>query len=352
METKEDIAPAWFRKETPIEVRDDISISAFSSDGEFGIMPGSGEADIEVKAEEASFLFGKSKDDLLFMPRFGLFFKVYFNSDEESVAARLYDQPVGVYRSLSLTKDERFTVPVYHDALSMIPLESLDESPAKDKDTHSLLLNMPDPFRKDDEEEIEVEKQVDKFVAQTQPFDDEIQAAVDAEIEKHGGCVYSRYRPGNNRLYSYDLAKIGKRFFIVVYADFAGDWLADEDSFTGEPPLWFSEKDHRVSPIFQAKKCCSFFMHELPMIKIEALVILPKRCVVINDDDMRDCWNKKCNTTVVRTKKIDETTLETLHEYLASQPTDDGEVPELDTVEIAGMSSRFAVNPDNWINKD
>ena len=46
METKDETIPVWYRKETPIEVRDDISFSAFSSDGEVGIMPGTGEADI------------------------------------------------------------------------------------------------------------------------------------------------------------------------------------------------------------------------------------------------------------------------------------------------------------------
>ena len=213
--------------------------------------------------------------------------------------------------------------------------------------------DIPDPFPKDSDEEKEIEKEVDSFIEQTMPFDDEIQTAVDAEIEKYGGHVYSRYRPGNNRLYSYDFAKIGNRFYTVVYADFAGYWLADEESFAGEPPLWFSEKDHRVSPVLQAQKCCSFFQQELPQIKVESMVVLPKGCVVINDDeDMRDIWNNKCNTAVVRTTKIDETTLETLHEYLASQPVDDREVPDLDVVDIVGISSRFAMNQENWINKD
>ena len=354
METKKDVALAWFKKETPIEVRDDISFSAFSSDGEVGIMPGNGEADIEVKADEVAFLFGKSKDELLFMPYFGLFFKVCFNSEEETVATRLYDQPVGVYRSLSLTKDEHFTVPVYHDALAMIQLEHLDDSLANDemKDSPSLLLNVPDPFHEDDKDEIEVEKQVEEFVAQTQPLDDEIQIAVDAEIDKHGGCVYSRCRPGNNRLYSYDFAQIGNRFYIIVYANLAGDWLADEEAFLEEPPLWFSESKHAVSPVYQAMRSQAYFKQELSHIKIESIVILPNRCVVINDEDMRKCWNDKCGTAVVRSQKIGETTLLTLREYLALQHGGDVEVPKLDVAEIAAMSSRFAANQENWINKD
>lgn len=355
METKEDVVPAWFRKETPIEIRDDISFNAFSSDDEFGIMPCVGEADVEVvKAEEAAFLFGKSKKDLLFMPHFGLFFKVIFNSSEETVAARLYEQPVGTYRSLTLTKDERFTVPVYHDAFDMIPLKALESNPANnnEEDESSTLLNMPNPFHEDAEEEKEIEKQVEKFVEETMPFDDEIQTAVDAEIEKRGGCVYSRFRPGNNRLYSFDIAQIGKRLYSIVYADFSGDWLADEDSFAGDPPLWFSENSHRVSPVQQAIRCRDFFRKELSNIKIDSIVVLPEKCEIINDEDMTACWREKCGTAVVRTKRIDEATLPSLHEYVTAQSLDDdAEVPKLDIVEVIGMSSRFTMNPENW-NKE
>ena len=221
-----------------------------------------------------------------------------------------------------------------------------------DDGTSPPLPKLPDLFASDTDEDKDVEKEVEAFVEQTMPLDNEIQAAVDAEIEKRGGRVYSRFRPGNNRLYSFDFVQIGKRFFTIVYADFTGDWLADEDAFAEEQPLWFSEKDHRVSPVFQAVKCRSFFSKELPQIKIDSLVVLPKKCVVINDEEIQECWREKCGTTVVRTKKIKETVLQTLHEHLASQPVDDIEVPELDVVELVTITSRFAMNPENWINKD
>ena len=128
--------------------------------------------------------------------------------------------------------------------------------------------------------------------------------------------------------------------------------MADEESFADDPPLWFSEKDHRVSPICQAKKCSSFFSHEVPQIKIESMVVLPKGCIVINDDEMRGCWRETCGTLVLRTQRINETTIQTLREYLASQPVGDVEVLKLDAVEMGGLSSRFAMNPENWINKD
>ena len=91
MATKCESIPTWFRKEHPIEVREDISFCAFSSDGEVGIMLGAGETDLEVKPEDVAFLFGKDKDELWFRPHFGSFYKVSFDSDEEATAAKLYN---------------------------------------------------------------------------------------------------------------------------------------------------------------------------------------------------------------------------------------------------------------------
>jgi len=243
------------------------------------------------------------------------------------------------------------------DKVAQFDLDLEDSLPpvvnCKDDDDEAppSLPNMPDPFSKDSDEEKEVEKQVEAFVEQTMPFDVEIQTVVDAEIENFGGRVWLRFRPGNNRLYSFDFVQIGSKFYTIVYADFDGDWLADEEVFAGEPPLWFSEKTHRVSPVFQATKCCTFFAQELPRIKIDSIVALPEKCIVINDEEMQRCWRETCRTAVVRTEIIDESNLRTLHDHLAAQPAEDIKVPELDVVELVGISSRFTMNPENWINK-
>ena len=130
MSTECESDPAWFRKEHPIEVREDISFNAYSSDGEVGIMMDPDMADLDVQAGEVAFLFGKSKDELWFMPHFGSFVKVSFDPEEATVASKLYDQPTGVYRSLSMIQDVRVSVPVYHDALSMIPVDAAGEDAA------------------------------------------------------------------------------------------------------------------------------------------------------------------------------------------------------------------------------
>ena len=341
-----------------------------TSRNEYGVMMQV--ADAEESCPEGAAIFWTDEMHLYLRYDWGQWYKV--SNDDPDNCSNICKRNSAKLLLCTATSIRHYAVRVYK--IDKLPEElfgrQTDDAPNSDKATQldlgfedpppvvnldgeeaalSPSPDIPDIFANDSDEEKAIEKEVEAFLERTSSIDEKIQEAVDAEIEKHGGRVYSRYRPGNNRLYSYDFARIGKRYFIVVYADFAGYWLADEESFTPEPPLWFSQDDHRTSPIYQAQKCCSFFQRELPQIKVESMVVLPKECVVINDDDMRDCWNKKCNTAVVRTKIIDETTLETLHEHLASQPVGDREVPELDTVEIVGISSRFAMTAD-WINKD
>ncbi len=361
METKRESIPAWFRKELPIEVREDVSFSAFSSDGDVGIMLGAGETDIEVNADEAAFLFG-DKNDLWFMPTLGSFFKVSFNSEEEAVAAKLYNLPIGVYRNCSLIKDVRIDVPVYHDALAMIPFEAL--TPAENEDNVNDVDEMTEDvedrrangvFPADSECEMKIEKGIGEYLEATKANYEEIKGAIDKEVESYDGKVVVRYRPGNKRLYSYDIIEIQNRLLVLTYAEsFEGDWLADEEAFNDELPLWFSENDHKVSPVFQAMKCRDFFQLEMPPhTNIISLVVVPKRCVIINDEDMQKIWNGTCNTDIVRTAGIDETMLKTLHEYFASLPTTDTVVPpKYDDVDMIRISSSFAMDSRNWINKD
>ena len=74
----------------------------------------------------------------------------------------------------------------------------------------------------------------------------------------------------------------------------SGDWLADEELFNGEDPLWFSEDSHRVSPVRKI---------DIARKKIEAkledagfnLEVVPYVVImmanIINADDMFEIWN-------------------------------------------------------------
>lgn len=73
-----------------------------------------------------------------------------------------------------------------------------------------------------------------------------------------------------------------------------GDWLADEERFNDEEPLWFSESSHRISPVRKidiAKKHIEGIMSiDNLKFNIEAYVII-QLGNIINAEDMFDIWN-------------------------------------------------------------
>lgn len=81
-----------------------------------------------------------------------------------------------------------------------------------------------------------------------------------------------------------------------------GDWLADEERFNDEEPLWFSESSHRISPVRKvaiardslAEKLSSRDLHfEIKPFVIEQIGN------IINAEDMFDIW-KDLNINVTR----------------------------------------------------
>lgn len=82
----------------------------------------------------------------------------------------------------------------------------------------------------------------------------------------------------------------GEVAFILSDASRGGTELADEEGFNGEPPLWFSERSHRVSPFAQLKALMSGFLETLHTID-EDITIENSLCVllthtnIINYDD-------------------------------------------------------------------
>ena len=74
----------------------------------------------------------------------------------------------------------------------------------------------------------------------------------------------------------------------------SGDWLADEEMFNGEDPLWFSENSHRVSPVCLLNKARNIIKDKLDSEEfeqeIEAFVII-QMANIINADDMFETWN-------------------------------------------------------------
>lgn len=82
-----------------------------------------------------------------------------------------------------------------------------------------------------------------------------------------------------------------------------GDWLADEERFNNEDPLWFSESSHRVSPVYNLMMVSQELSAKIKKIG-ERHVVMPmlieKAGNIINAEDMIDTW-KKLNVIVCRT---------------------------------------------------
>ena len=72
-----------------------------------------------------------------------------------------------------------------------------------------------------------------------------------------------------------------------------GDWLADEERFNNEEPLWFSETSHRVSPVRMVDIARNMLAKKLRDCKItfdlRAFVII-QNGNIINAEDMFEVW--------------------------------------------------------------
>lgn len=74
----------------------------------------------------------------------------------------------------------------------------------------------------------------------------------------------------------------------------SGDWLADEERFNDEEPLWFSESNHRVSPVRLTLNAKDTLVQKLAGktrdIQVDPMVVITKG-TIINAEDMLDVWS-------------------------------------------------------------
>lgn len=82
-----------------------------------------------------------------------------------------------------------------------------------------------------------------------------------------------------------------------------GDWLADEEFFNDEEPLWFSESSHRISPVYSLLTTAKAFAKKIAEAGLPQEVIpilIEKDGTIINATDMFETW-KKMGVIVCRT---------------------------------------------------
>lgn len=95
-----------------------------------------------------------------------------------------------------------------------------------------------------------------------------------------------------------------KKIFIIAQDDEKGDWLADEEQFTDEPPMWFSESAHRTSPLFILNQVRRFLSEQIQRKGLDYSVQVCY-CLgqvnVINWEEMKAVW-KKLNVFVAQNR--------------------------------------------------
>ena len=239
---------AWDQRENPMPIMQDDSLSLYSSNDELGVAL-TGLSDIVFEKQQAAVLFGESPDDLVFRASFGCFVRIPNDDDnQKALRERLFKSQTASFCDYSnpLSAKTEHGIPVWHNALSMIPepmeTEEETESDDVDEDDSDVLggrYNEVEKIAKKTETLFEIEH--------AKIHVSEIQNAIDDVVSLCGGYVYVRFRPRDNTLFPDDFVMIGNRFFVIVFAILTDVWLADEESFDGEHPYWYSETSRRGS---------------------------------------------------------------------------------------------------------
>ena len=137
--------------------------------------------------------------------------------------------------------------------------------------------------------------------------------------------VYSKHLKGmgtslkNNDIYLY----IDHWCIVVVCIDniVHKDELADEDQYNGEPPLYFTESTHRISPVWLLSETMKQIKKKLAESNISLHIwgVLLSKSSFINSDDMKEIW-EEMNISVI--DKMEELNTETIF------ATDDDDILE------------------------
>ena len=98
------------------------------------------------------------------------------------------------------------------------------------------------------------------------------------------------------------LAVTKDTIFLILKDEERGDWLADEERFNDEDPLWFSETSHRISPITTLKNFEKELEEKLMSAGLSAqiqIILVKTNGNIINAEDMQEIW-AQMNVSVAR----------------------------------------------------
>ncbi|MCP4392901.1 MAG: hypothetical protein GY804_01315 [Alphaproteobacteria bacterium] len=179
------------------------------------------------------------------------------------------------------------------DLLSDPPLPFGQDKERKRKDKAEKKAIKAATKKAQKEEEVEVKTAVidDTEAVSAESIDDEIIKLESAKeiLEVVGYELVEDKYIANCHI---DYVAISKSSALLCLVDRdKGEWLADEESFNGEEPLWFSESKHRGSPIFKVKRARDALLAKLDGQGIEvAAIAIIKEGTIINGQDMLNTW--------------------------------------------------------------
>ncbi|MCM1323105.1 MAG: hypothetical protein NC218_02875 [Acetobacter sp.] len=99
-----------------------------------------------------------------------------------------------------------------------------------------------------------------------------------------------------------DYVAVSKNQLILCLVDKeVGDWLADEEKFNDEEPLWFSESSHRISPVRKVDVARDILKTKLAVTDMKYEIVsyvIIQAGNIINAEDMFEIWgNMNINVT-------------------------------------------------------
>ena len=114
------------------------------------------------------------------------------------------------------------------------------------------------------------------------------------EIKQKGYDIIS---PAIIKNITIDYIAVSKQQLILCLVDKeTGDWLADEENFNDEEPLWFSESSHRISPVRKIDIARDILKTKIAVADMN-FDIIPYVIIqsgnIINAEDMFEIWDGK-----------------------------------------------------------
>ena len=139
----------------------------------------------------------------------------------------------------------------------------------------------------------------DKIKKERQPSQRAISGSCADIIKQKGYEVISRVTVKNTVI---DYVGVSaNRICLCLLDREPGDWLADEECFNDEEPLWFSENSHRISPVRKIDLAKNIIADKLEAANLDfklAPFVIIQIGNIINAEDMFEIWDDmKINVT-------------------------------------------------------